>query len=116
MRVFEESENADIFASTNNQIRILEGILAVSQVVKSRMEAQRGEMIYAVNDGMPLDETVWSGTPNLQQFEFFARQIILGVPDVIGIQTFEAEIIGDVLTYTANITTSFGETVTSGSI
>lgn len=116
MRTFKENQNRDIFMDEQNQIPLESDINAVSQSSKSAIEAQRGEMIYAQDDGMPLDSVIWSGTPSLQQFEFFARQEFLKVPNVTEVSEFNAEIEEDVVTYTATIKTTFGETTTSGSL
>lgn len=114
--VFAENENNDLYLGQNGQLVLVSGLDAAAQLSKSAVEAQQGEMLYAVDRGVPTEEVVWSGAPNLQQFEFFARREIMLVDGVTEVVTFEAEVVGDAVVYTATIKTTFGEGIVSGSI
>jgi hypothetical protein len=111
--VIAENENRDMFRGSDGNIAMLSGVDAVAQLAKSRMEAQRGEMKYAANSGMPTRATAWD-TFNPKQFDAAARSILLGTPGVTGVQSFEMFRDGNDLNYTAVITTIYGTaTVTS---
>ncbi len=116
MRSFAENNSRDLYIGSNNQLVSISEAEALAQITKTAIESQLGEMIYAVDSGMPTDSVVWSGTPNLQQFEFYARKNISAVSGVTGIVSFEAEIVDDTITYTAVISTEFGEVATGGSV
>ena len=65
---------------------------------------------------MPTDKVVWSGTPNLQQFEFFARQQILKVADVLSVEDFTVTTLNDKIHYIATIKTIHGTDTINGSV
>lgn len=115
-RIFAENGKRDIFLGPNKQIAVNEGLQALIQSVKSAIELQAGEAIYAVQRGVPTEMTVWDGNPRLQQFEFFARKQINAVSGVNKITEFDAEVDGDVLSYRAVIQTIYGEGIASGSL
>jgi len=116
IRIFAENEKRDIFMGSNKRISIIDGKSAVAQAAKSAVEIQLGEAIYNTVRGVPSDRAVWSGTPDLQQFEFYARRQILSVPDVLEVTFFNAEMVGDELQYQATIKTTFGEGQINGSV
>lgn len=107
-RVFAENEKNDIHLGSDNKLAINKNLLAVLQSAQAAMEIQLREAIYAQNNGIPNESTVWSGTPNLQQFEFFARKQIGNVDGVIDIENFTVTTIDDVLKYQATIKTIYG--------
>ena len=111
---FAENANRDLYLDASGNIAIFTAADAVGQLCKSRIESQRGEMIYAANAGMPTFATVFN-TFNPAQFEAAARTIILGTSsDVTGVQSFDMHTDSNVLFYTAVITTIYGSTTISG--
>ena len=108
MRVFAENENNDIYLGPDNKLAINNDLSAVLQAAQAAVEIQKGEALYSQENGMPDDSVVWNGTPNLQQFEFFARKQISNVPGVIDIENFIINTIGDVLRYQVTIKTIYG--------
>lgn len=116
MRALSENANNDLFLGPDNKLSVSEGLLALVQTTKSAVEVQKGELIFSKEKGIPTDQALWSGTPDLQQFEFYVRKTILAISGVIEILTFEAEIIDDHVDYTAQIKTIYGEGEVSGII
>jgi len=116
MITFAENENRDIYVGTDNQVAMLSGRDAAAQASKAAIETQRGEVIYATNVGMPTASVVWNKSPNLQQFEFYARKQIMATPTVTEIVEFSAEIVGDGVEYQATIRTENGEAQIDGSV
>ncbi len=99
----------DIYIGTNGMLAVTQGIDAIKQSAQHAMQAQLGEMVLALDRGMPLKEIVWHNT-NLVQFESYARQTLRAVEGVIDIPTFEVDIVNDTLRYHATIQTVFGTT------
>lgn len=66
------------------------------------MKTQVGEVVLNLVRGVPTRETVWSNW-NPIQFEAFARRILLSVPNVKAVVSFEVERVGDTAFYTATI-------------
>lgn len=116
MRIFKENTVNDLEIGASNQLAIISGIEAVAQACTSAMEAQLGEMQYDVLSGIPTEATLWSGVPNLPQFEFFARRALSQIEGVIAITNFTVALVGDGATYAAAINTVFGPTGIEGVI
>lgn len=110
---FAENANRDMYIGSDGNLAFVTGVQAVAQLCKSRVEAQRNEMIYAMNAGMPDFQTAFDQF-NPQQFEAAARLIILATTGVTGITSFTMFKDGNDLNYTAVINTIYGTvTVTS---
>jgi len=107
MKILGENNNNDLFIGTNNQLVVRTGIDAVVQASKSAIEAQRGEMQFATNRGIPTDQTLWSGTAEQQQFQFYCRQALVRLPDVVRVSSFITTIADNTLSYEATIITVF---------
>ena len=116
MRALAENEKRDLFLGANKRLGVVLDFEVVAQRCKSAVEAQLSEMIFAVDTGVPTFSTIWSGNPNLQQFEFYVRKAIRQVENVIEVLTFEAEIVGNTTEYRATISTTYGEGIVSGSL
>ena len=114
--VFAENANRDIYIDpTTGDQAVLTGAAAVGQLCKSRIEAQRGEMKYATDQGMPTFETALN-VFNPQQFEAAARTIIQDTPYVTGIESFGMYSNDGVLNYQAVINSQFGQTTIAGAL
>lgn len=106
--VFAENANRDIYIDpTTGDMAVLTDAEAVAQLCKSRIEAQRGEMKYAANTGMPTRATAWD-TFNPQQFEAAARAIWLATTGVSAVTSFSMWRDGNTLYYVAQISTIYG--------
>ena len=114
LTIFAENENRDPYIDpTTGDLAVLTGAAAVGQLCKSRMEAQRYEMIYAMNQGMPTRAVAWD-TFNPQQFEAAARLILLDTVDVVSVESFSMSNDDNTLAYTAVIQTIYGQTTING--
>jgi hypothetical protein len=87
--------------------------IATGQLCKSRIEAQRGEMKYAADSGMPTAQTAFN-TFNPKQFEAAARAIITNTPNVTGVESFSMYSNANVLNYSTVIDTVYGQTTITG--
>ena len=116
MTTFSVNENNDLFLDTSGNISMSDGIEGVKNICLNAAQAQRGEMIYNLNDGVPTKSTVWSGTPNLTQFEIGLRSQLENVDGVSKIINLQSSVNGEIVSYSAIIQTTFGETQINGGV
>ena len=74
---------------TNNSLSLSTDIQAVLYACEHSVKAQYGEMIYAIERGIPYNLLAWDRQPNLIQLEAYIRRSILAVPDVVSIIDFD---------------------------
>ena len=106
----------------NDDIGTVRGLLqfvtridACVQNCKTAMLAQQGEMIYAMDAGMPTRATVWDNY-NPQLFEAAARSVIKSVQDVTGILSFTQMLDNGTLNYSVQISTIYGNATVASAI
>ncbi len=114
MRTFLSTSSEDLALDSAGNLSVISGADAVLQTSRQYVRARRGEMIHNVHQGVPYDPIVWSGTPNIAQFEAAVRARLLQMPEVAGIRSLVARLEGNVLGYTAVISTASGEVTVSG--
>lgn len=102
----------DIYIGLDTNLVILQGIPAISQACEHAAKARLGEMVLAVDNGIPYFETVWNGVPNLQQFQIALRKAFLQIADVSEIVSLTTGQVGNTLNYNAVIRTTTGNEVT----
>lgn len=114
MRVLAVNSNNDIFIGADGSLAQATAIEAVLQAVQQAAQTQLGEMIYAVDQGVPNFGAVWNGAAKVAQFEAFLRRTILAVDHVIGIDNLSIVIADNKLSYVANIQTDYGPGALNG--
>lgn len=106
-----ENANRDMYLGDDGNVAFLTDVtdnpICTAQLTKSRVESQRGEMMYAKNAGMPTRATAWD-TFNPKQFEAAARSIITSTANVTGVASFTLTQDGNELDYDAEINTIYG--------
>lgn len=107
-RIWSVNADNDIFVTPAGRLAIGNDLQAVIQQCEHAIKAQTGEMIYAADRGVDTERSLWDGSPNLLQFEAFARTALNRIPDVIRIESFESRLVGHTLQYSATIRTVFG--------
>lgn len=105
----------DIYLGADGNLVIVTGITAVEQNCEAAMEAQLAEMVLALDQGIPTDQTIWSSW-NPAQFEAYSRATLLSVPHVTAVTSFAVVRSGENANYTATIMTDLGPTDISGLI
>jgi hypothetical protein len=113
-QTFGVNANNDIYIGTDGNLVIDRDIQAVLTACAQTVKTRLGEMVLAINDGLPYFETVWVGVPNIPQFEMALRRAILAVSGVNEILSLTTSQTGDVLSYTAVILTIFGQGTING--
>lgn len=114
MRSLASSSSNDLVLGSNGRISAVTDIDAIEVVARSYMQARRGEMIHAMQQGIPFDLVAFGASPNLAQFEAYARIRLGSITGVREVVSFDAKLDGDVLTYTATLRTDYGETNING--
>jgi len=112
-RTFLSDERNDLYLDRDGGLAMDSGLAGVAANCRTAIQAQLGEMIFAMDEGMPTLATAWDNY-NPVQFEAAARMILRSVPDVLEVPSFTVERAGGVLRYTARIRTAFGETSVNG--
>ena len=106
--------NNDLFLDTFGNIVIAFDVQAVLQNCAHVAKVRLGEIVLAVNEGIPFFETVWNGTPNFQQFEAALRQAFYSVTGVLEVVSLIVSQVAaangklNTLAYTAVIRTVYG--------
>lgn len=98
----------DIYVGSDGNIAQATGLLAVLQACEEAVKAQLGEMVFAIDQGVPNFDVLWNGSPNLRVYEAYLRANLLAVPDVTGIESVTIANAGGVVTYAAVIQTIYG--------
>lgn len=113
-RTLSVDSSNDIFIGIDGSLSIATARDAVLQACAQVAKAQLGEMVYAVDEGIPNFQAVWNGSPNLSQFEAYLRRNIEAVADVIGVDSVTITVTGGTLSYVAVIKTIYGPGVLNG--
>lgn len=113
---FAVNADNDLFIGPDGNLAIVNALPATLQACEHAVKAQLGEMVLAIDQGIPTLETVWNGTPNFPQFEAALRRAILAVSGVAGIVSLNVSQLADQLIYRAVILTVYGTGEVTGSI
>ena len=114
MKVIAADENNDLYIGPDGSLALATGLEAVMQAAQQAAQTQLGEMMYAVDDGVPNFESIWNGAANVSQFEAYLRRTLLAVDHVTGIADLTIAVRGNKLSYTATIETDYGPGVLNG--
>jgi hypothetical protein len=106
-------ERNDLVLDRIGRVMMLSGADAVAANCRTAIQAQRGEMQFAADKGMPTFATAWNRYRPVQ-FEAAARTIIRAVPGVLSVESFTVQRRGEILGYTAVIRTIYGGAVVNG--
>lgn len=113
-RIIATNENNDIYLGLDGHLAIKTGIQATLQACEHACLAQRGEMIYAVDRGMPTMDTLWGGVTAPRQYEAAVRAAILAVDGVVRVLSLTYEVVDGIFKYYALIETIYGNGEISG--
>lgn len=88
----------------------------VSQNCEQAMRQQLDELNFDADKGIQYFDNVFTGNPNFQRFESQARSNINAVDGVNGINSFDFEFKDNVLSYTVEISTIYGNTTVANQL
>lgn len=110
---FLESIDNDFAFTPQGLLSVVTGDAAVASDARSAIQAQRGEMVLAMAEGMPTKDVAFNGwRPG--QFEAAARTVILKVPGVRAVPVLTVQRQGEALRYDASIQTDTGTVLVNG--
>lgn len=107
----------DIYLDNQNNIAMATDLQAVMQECAEAARTLLGECVFDVNIGIPYQQVVWVGVPNIEQFASALRQAFLnvaGVTEVVSLlisqqsNTVVPAQSADMLTFNAIIKTIYG--------
>lgn len=101
--------NNDIYLGPDGNLVLLAGQDAVMGGCATASKAQLGEMVLAVNAGMPNFQAIWVGVPNYAIWKQALLQTLQGVPGVVQVTDVRMFSQNNVLSYTATIASQFGQ-------
>lgn len=107
MRILTVDKNNDLVIE-NGRLSFSTDREAVSQACEHAVKAQYGEMILAIQRGIPYNLLAWNGQPNLIQLEAYLRRAILAIDKVFNIAEFEISASNNIVTYNITINTLYG--------
>ena len=108
MQILAVDENNDLY-TVNGRIVVARDLNAVLQACEHAAKTLLGEMVLAIDQGIPYFETVWNGIPNYQQFEAALRLAFSNVSNVVEVVSLTITRNADVLNYMAVIRTTYGQ-------
>lgn len=115
MKTLAVNASRDIYTQ-NGLLVIAENAEGLAQKCTQIMSTLRGELQYDQLRGIPYQQVLWSGSPNVLAFEAAAREAIMSLAGVTGVDSFAVQLSDNVLNYQANINTIFGRQVISGDL
>lgn len=104
----------DIYTTPDGSLAMVYDLADTQQACEHAMKAQFGEIVLALQRGVPTEATVWAKWKPLQ-FEAAARALLLTVPNVQAVKSFVITRSAGVATYVVVIQTAFGNTQVTGS-
>lgn len=113
MKIFAVNKMNDILAR-GGSLAIAHDAEALKQQLEHVMQSLFGEMIHHADKGLPYQQCIWGGSPNLRQFEAFARVALKNEAGVLRVLSFAAKKSGETLNYTAVVQTVYGEVLLHG--
>lgn len=107
-KTFSTDDNNDLFISPDGNLSISTGLQSVLFACQTAAQAQLGEMVLAINKGVPNFETIWRSSGNIAQFEAYLRTTLLGVDGVREVSELVTTIGNNAVAYRATIVTVYG--------
>ncbi|MBC3211367.1 hypothetical protein [Serratia fonticola] len=107
------NDDHDIFLDAAGNLSISTDLDACLQGCETSVLAQRREMIYAMDEGVPTQTAIWD-LYRPAQFEAAARSAIMATPGVVRITQFSMARDSDIFSYSATIETEWGKGTING--
>lgn len=104
------NEKNDIFLDSSGNIAVLTGAQAVAGACTTLSQAKLGEMILTNTQGIPYDQAIFIGTPNLKVWQSYLLAALQNIAGVIQVNNLEVTVEQNTLVYRATIQTIYGTT------
>lgn len=106
--------NNDLYLTPAGLLAAASAAEAVAQNSAQAARTLLGEMVLAVDQGLPFFGTIWAGVPDVSRFEAALRRRLLAVQDVTGIVSLSSTLSGDRYAYLATLRTPYGPVTING--
>lgn len=113
MITFQLDDKNDLTLGKSASIEMLSGIKAVAQTAENYAKTLLGEMIHAIDEGVPYFGTVFARGDTVQ-FEAALRRRLQSVPEVRAVRSLTVLQVGEIVSYNASIDTIYGITTING--
>lgn len=115
MITFQTDDNNDLFLNSSNSIAMCQDGDAVLQVVKNVVRCQKGELQLDINKGVPYLETIFNKqSGDIKLWESFMIAEAESVNNVKRVRSMTSSVSDNVLNYTMEIESNFGNVVLNG--
>lgn len=104
----------DLYLDSYGNISVSYDLQAVLEECAQAAQTRLGELIYNVNVGIPYEQVLWTGTPNIEQFNAALRVAFLSIDQVTDVISLTMSQSNNTLSYTATINTTFGVGLVNG--
>lgn len=104
----------DLYLNPYGNISVSYNLQAVLEECAQAAQTRLGELIYNTNVGIPYEQILWVGAPNIEQFNAALRVAFLSIDQVTDVISLTMSQSNNTLTYTAVINTTFGTGVVNG--
>ena len=98
----------DLYLDPYGNISVSYDLQAVLEECAQAAQTRLGELIYNTNVGIPYEQVLWVGAPNIEQFNAALRVAFLSIDQVTDVISLTMSQTNNTLTYTAIINTTFG--------
>jgi hypothetical protein len=102
------NDNNDIFLDEAGNLTMVSNLTACMQACQQAAQAQRGEMQFHLNRGVPNFQVLWNGAPNVAQWRAALREELLLTADVVSVEALNVVLADNEANYTATIKSVFG--------
>ena len=104
----------DLYLDPYGNISVSYDLQAVLEECAQAAQTRLGELIYNTNVGIPYEQILWVGAPNIEQFNAALRVAFLSIDQITDVISLTMSKSNNTLTYTAVINTTFGTGVVNG--
>lgn len=104
----------DLYLDPYGNISVSYDLQAVLEECAQAAQTRLGELIYNTNVGIPYEQILWVGAPNIEQFNAALRVAFLNINQVTDVISLTISQTNNTLTYTAIINTTFGTGIVNG--
>lgn len=109
-----DDNTSDLMLDRNGNLLMATGRQALSYITQNAIRTVRGELIFAVDQGVPYFTTIFASPPNLPMWEFYVKDTALSVPGVLAVTSFRHEIKNNAVNYEMVMETEDGQVYLTG--
>jgi len=113
MRNLAVDADNDLFLSPDGRLAINVDLYAAMQSAQHSAQAQLGEMVLNIDQGVPNFQTIWESSANVAQFEAYLRAAILQTPNITEVRELDVDVREGTVFYVATIVSIYGSGVIS---